>query len=180
MDAEKEEKILACLESRMVRTIRRLVEYFGISYDEACACLTKYNHRKKRHSPAPHFPPGYTGLPPEKIQQLEQSWIDLVNKKYINGSDEINRKNWKRNNALNRSGRVSKEETSELTDDEKNDIREFYVECPQGMSVDHIIPLSRGGRHHLSNLQYLRPSENKSKGSKILTNKDLPPHCLVG
>ena len=34
--------------------------------------------------------------------------------------------------------------------------------------VDHIIPLSRGGLHHPSNLQILTLHENRTKGNKIL------------
>ena len=42
----------------------------------------------------------------------------------------------------------------------------FYIACPEGMVVDHIIPI-RGknvsGLHVLSNLQYLTPEENAKK-----------------
>lgn len=34
--------------------------------------------------------------------------------------------------------------------------------------VDHIIPLSKGGKHHPSNLQIITAEENWSKGSKLL------------
>ncbi len=46
-------------------------------------------------------------------------------------------------------------------------IKEFYRNCPQGYEVDHIIPISKGGLHTLSNLQYLTIRENRSKGSKL-------------
>lgn len=46
-------------------------------------------------------------------------------------------------------------------------IKEFYLDCPEGHEVDHIIPISKGGLHTLSNLQYLTISENRSKGSKL-------------
>lgn len=56
----------------------------------------------------------------------------------------------------------------EITQDEKKMIRELYEKCPQGYHVDHIIPLSKGGKHCLANLQYLTATENQSKSNKIL------------
>ena len=47
-------------------------------------------------------------------------------------------------------------------------IQEFYTKCPIGYEVDHIIPISKGGSHDLSNLQYLTIQENRKKSNKIL------------
>jgi 5-methylcytosine-specific restriction endonuclease McrA len=47
-------------------------------------------------------------------------------------------------------------------------IQDFYLNCPPGHEVDHIIPISKGGLHTLSNLQYLTISENRKKSNKIL------------
>ena len=46
-------------------------------------------------------------------------------------------------------------------------IKEFYQNCPIGYEVDHIIPVSKGGLHSISNLQYLTKTENRKKGNKI-------------
>lgn len=56
-------------------------------------------------------------------------------------------------------------------DADPNKIREFYKNRPEGYEVDHIIPLSKGGKHHEDNLQYLTKEENRKKGSKLV---DLP------
>jgi 5-methylcytosine-specific restriction endonuclease McrA len=47
-------------------------------------------------------------------------------------------------------------------------LQQFYLNCPEGYEVDHIIPISKGGLHTLENLQYLTVSENRKKSNKIL------------
>ena len=47
-------------------------------------------------------------------------------------------------------------------------IKQFYLDCPEGYQVDHIIPLQGtlvSGLHVLGNLQYLTVSENRSKSN---------------
>ena len=53
-------------------------------------------------------------------------------------------------------------------DVDKKALQEFYLNCPEGYEVDHIIPVSKGGLHCLSILQYLTISENRRKSNKIL------------
>lgn len=50
--------------------------------------------------------------------------------------------------------------------EDKSLIHKIYENCPKGYEVDHIIPLSRGGKHHENNLQYLESKENKRKGNR--------------
>ena len=47
-------------------------------------------------------------------------------------------------------------------------LQEYYANCPKGYEVDHIIPISKGGLHSLSNLQYLTKEDNRRKSNKIL------------
>ncbi len=60
-----------------------------------------------------------------------------------------------------------------LTSVERRLIGEFYINCPPGYEVDHIIPISKGGIHTLENLQYLTISENRRKSNKILKDEFL-------
>lgn len=49
-------------------------------------------------------------------------------------------------------------------------IKEIYRNCPEGMHVDHIIPLKGelvSGLHVAENLQYLSPEENMKKGNRF-------------
>lgn len=53
-------------------------------------------------------------------------------------------------------------------DEDLSALQEFYANCPKGYEVDHIIPISKGGKHALSNLQYLTKQENRRKSNKII------------
>jgi hypothetical protein len=49
-------------------------------------------------------------------------------------------------------------------------LKKFYVDCPKGKVVDHIVPLHNNlvcGLHVINNLQYLTPKQNSIKGHKF-------------
>jgi hypothetical protein len=56
----------------------------------------------------------------------------------------------------------------DLSSEEREQIKQMYLACPDGHEVDHIIPISMGGKHHPDNLQHLPMSENRRKHNKIL------------
>ena len=60
-------------------------------------------------------------------------------------------------------------------DVDRKAISEFYSNCPEGYEVDHIIPISKGGLHELSNLQYLTITENRKKGNKMVPPQGIEP-----
>lgn len=58
----------------------------------------------------------------------------------------------------------------------REEIKCFYADCPEGYEVDHIVPIiaKRDGEHvacglHCeSNLRYVTPRENKEKGARLI------------
>lgn len=78
-------------------------------------------------------------------------------------------KNQGRRNAVEAKRRFVKERATPKWAD-LDAIREFYVNCPVGYEVDHIIPLKGKyvtGLHVLENLQYLTREENRKKSNKF-------------
>ncbi len=57
-------------------------------------------------------------------------------------------------------------QTPKMTEEDKKKLQEFYLNCPNGHEVDHIIPLAKGGLHHPDNLQILSRTENRKKWCK--------------
>lgn len=63
---------------------------------------------------------------------------------------------------------MAKKKNQTPADADISAIQQFYLNCPKGYEVDHIIPISKGGLHTLENLQYLTISENRKKSNKII------------
>jgi 5-methylcytosine-specific restriction endonuclease McrA len=57
----------------------------------------------------------------------------------------------------------------------KEKIKKIYLDCPEGYEVDHIVPLSKGGKHHEDNLQYLTIKDNRSKNNRLVGREGLAP-----
>ena len=91
-----------------------------------------------------------------KLQENLKKKYELTEKGKIS-RQKVNKKRKKR----------MREEMANLDFEQKRLIREFYKNTPHGYEVDHIIPIGRGGKHFLSNLQYLTKKENRQKAYKV-------------
>ena len=102
-----------------------------------------------------------------------------MSKRQVYCSDECNSKKLKitpeekqlrhksmHNEAWHRYMAKKKNQTPDNVD--VKELQQFYLNCPKGYEVDHIIPISKGGLHCIENLQYLTISENRKKSNKIL------------
>lgn len=122
------------------------------------------------------------------ISRVEEDFKYEIQNHYELGRSKAN--NWRVQNperhqeavkrySLTEKGRIANERKREnrkrietharenLNDDELKEIRKLYRDCPDGYEVDHIIPISRGGEHSMSNLQLLPQEINARKGLKL-------------
>lgn len=97
-----------------------------------------------------------------EYKQRHRSKVLLERKKYKQlNKDKINKQKIK-------YARAKRKATPKWAD--KCAIKNFYANCPQGMEVDHIIPIQHDlvcGLHTIENLQYLTPKENSVKGNRF-------------
>lgn len=101
------------------------------------------------------------------------------NSSYIKIKDDSERASIKKkmhNEAWHRY--MAKRRGQTPSDVDRMELKKIYLSCPDGYEVDHIIPISRGGRHEPSNLQYLPRSENRRKHAK--TQEEFEKSSKIG
>jgi 5-methylcytosine-specific restriction endonuclease McrA len=62
---------------------------------------------------------------------------------------------------------------------EQDMIERFYDECPKGYHVDHIIPIARGGKHEMANLQWMTSEENLKKNARWKKEEHVLNSCPI-
>lgn len=60
-----------------------------------------------------------------------------------------------------------KRKKSVRVDTDRSLLHMIYMACPRGYEVDHIMPLSKGGKHAPDNLQYLPSAVNNQKRATL-------------
>lgn len=128
-------------------------------------------------------------------------WIKNVKEFLKPTVDKIHKEYWRRENArpthitmkkkyeMSSKGRSARNRANfirrlrvqhfVLSFEERRKIRQFYLDCPKGMHVDHIIPIAKGGAHGLANLQWLDPKINQRKHVTCHSKFSEFPQCLV-
>lgn len=104
----------------------------------------------------------YHSLSPDEKRKIN-------NKAYENDKDRF------KFNARKRNLRQSRAMPPWVSDKEIAEMREFYRKRPNGMHVDHIVPLRHNlvcGLHVMANLQYLPSGENLKKHNKFPYGKE--------
>ena len=81
----------------------------------------------------------------------------------------------KANNAARQSRYRAKQYKVLDSTADKQKIKLIYKNCPDGYEVDHIIPLSKGGKHHEDNLQYLTKEDNRRKNNRLVGDPGYDP-----
>ena len=124
------------------------------------SCANSYNNRGVCRVERKHFP-----------HPCKHCGAETTNPVFCSSTcDGLSRKNSKeylnKSNAIRQSRYRAKKYRVLAPDANLEKINEIYRNCPVGHEVDHIVPLSRGGKHHEDNLQYLTVTENRSKGNR--------------
>jgi hypothetical protein len=130
------------------------------------SCAASYNNRGvRRHGKAP----GYCDHCRQPKASAEHRYCSVscsaqANTKYHSDADKLEAAR-----VVNRTSQAKYRAKGYRKIDptaDKVKIKEIYAHCPEGYEVDHIIPLSLGGKHHEDNLQYLTIRENRSKSNR--------------
>ena len=88
---------------------------------------------------------------------------------------EYNNKHYRKNKAryIEKANNRLRQFKTRSFPHEREQILEFYRNCPEGYEVDHIVPIKHElvcGLHCLANLQYLPKADNRAKGNKWTQN----------
>jgi len=103
----------------------------------------------------------------EFLRPIVESYVDphIIGMRKYNNSEKGKERlavGWK----LRRKRMV--EASYETSLEEIKQIKQFYKDRPDGYHVDHIVPISRGGKHKMENLRYVTREENAKKYNKML------------
>lgn len=116
----------------------------------------------------PNYSKEYHSIPEHKERENELKRLKRKRKPKKSKEERLEHKRRRHNAETIRHKAEKLKRTPPWADIEA--IKQFYLNCPEGYEVDHIIPL-RGknvsGFHTLENLQYLKSEVNRKKSNKF-------------
>lgn len=110
----------------------------------------------------------------ERKAALQRHWATYLSKPGLRAMRRESTQRWQQNNRDKTRLKSANERATRLQRlplwANREAIKEFYLNCPEGYHVDHIIPLKGkkvSGFHVIENLQYLTAKENIIKSNKF-------------
>ena len=108
----------------------------------------------------------------EKVAQAKSEWRKNNKEKHLEQKRKWNKNN-KEKSALYSAKRRALKRSGDIALVTATDMKKLYskdcIYCgSKGEQIDHVIPLSRGGRHAIGNLASSCTKCNQSKGSKFV------------
>ena len=125
------------------------------------SCATKINNSGLRRHGKPN------NICPVCGTMTKRSTTKYCSSKCFSSTKKHTKEQLKASNAENQARYRAKGYRTLAPGANKEIIKEFYKNCPEGYEVDHIVPLSKGGLHHEDNLQYLTVLENRKKNNRL-------------
>lgn len=126
-------------------------------------CKSEYRARTSKQAVARAFK--WAKQNPERRRLIARRWDQNNPEKMAACRQRWDLENPGRRAAFCRNRQAAQRHRMPIWADAKR-ISDFYAACPEGMTVDHILPLQGekvSGLHVEANLQYLSPSENSVK-----------------
>lgn len=108
----------------------------------------------------------------DRYYAVRRAWIERNRERSNNHKKKYGRNNprVKRFSTANRRAKLLQATPKWLTPEQRKEIRDIYLSCPDGYEVDHKIPLQGenvSGLHVPWNLQHLTIRENRAKNNKV-------------
>lgn len=169
MELEKEEEFVFEIFSKAVNKFNRYQELLIRQEESSCRyheSLCRYLESLSKEESVISFIERTEILLQEDIKENHEKEKERQ-KNFIRSYPKTEKGKATFRNAWAKRRALMKNSIIDIDDEEKEKIKQFYANTPGGYHVDHIIPLSKGGKHCFINLQYLKKSENLTKNAKI-------------
>jgi hypothetical protein len=164
-------------EQSRINNIRRVAEWKSRNPEKVRGYQERYRNRNKNNPQSGKYDENldavrrWKNANPERIKERVRAW---------------NQANRGRKRAIGLRRRLRMEKRTPAWVDWA-ELNEVYKNCPDGMEVDHIVPIAGitaegykiSGLHVPWNLQYLTPAENMSKGNRMRHEVGAPPNWAV-